>query len=50
MLGRIGGEMRRLMADPGYIEGSCGAAPSARLRSPMPVLREVQDISGLLRP
>ena len=34
VLGRIGGEMRRLMADPGYIDAFCAAAPSARVPSP----------------
>src|SRR5438094_7390580 len=49
-LGRIGGEMGRLLADPGYIdgvlrEGACRATAIA-----MPILREVQEITGLLRP
>ena len=51
MLGRIGGEMRRLMADPGLHR--FGVAPRRRRaprRSPVPVLREAQEISGLLRP
>jgi tryptophanyl-tRNA synthetase len=42
--------MRRLLGDPGHIDrvlrhGSDRAAAIA-----MPVLREVQDITGLLRP
>src|SRR5437762_9022268 len=50
VLGRIGGEMRRLLAEPGHIDrilrhGSEHAAAIA-----MPVLREVQDITGLLHP
>jgi tryptophanyl-tRNA synthetase len=50
VLGRIGGEMHRLLAEPGHIDrilrhGSERAADIA-----MPILREVQDITGLLRP
>jgi tryptophanyl-tRNA synthetase len=50
LLGRIGGEMRRLLAEPGHIDrilrhGSERAAAIAQ-----PILREVQDITGLLRP
>src|ERR1700746_4110108 len=50
VLGRIGGEMRRLLAEPGHIDrilrhGSEHAAAIAQ-----PLLREVQDIIGLLRP
>ena len=48
--GRIGGEMRRLMADPGHIDRLLrrGAERAAAIATP--VLREVQDITGLLRP
>ena len=50
VLGKIGGEMRRLLAEPGHIDkvlrhGSERAAAIAQ-----PILREVQDITGLLRP
>jgi len=50
VLGQIGGEMRRLLAEPGHVDrilrhGSARAAAIA-----MPVLREVQEITGLLRP
>jgi tryptophanyl-tRNA synthetase len=50
VLGRIGAEMRRLLAEPGHIDrilrhGSEHAAAIAQ-----PILREVQDITGLLRP
>ena len=50
MLGRIGGEMRRLTADPGHIDRVLrqGAERAAAIATP--VLREVQDITGLLRP
>jgi tryptophanyl-tRNA synthetase len=49
-LGRIGGEMRRLTADPGYIDSVLhrGAEHAAAIAEP--VLREAQGISGLLRP
>jgi tryptophanyl-tRNA synthetase len=50
VLGRIGEEMRRLMADPGYIDRTLrGGAERARVIAD-PVLREAQEISGLLRP
>ncbi|HEY0525654.1 MAG TPA: tryptophan--tRNA ligase [Stellaceae bacterium] len=49
-LGRIGGEMRRLMADPGYIDSVLrqGAERAGALASRH--LDEVKDIVGLLRP
>ena len=49
VLGHIGGEMRRLMADPGHIDGVLrhGAERAAAIATP--VLREVQQITGLLR-
>jgi tryptophanyl-tRNA synthetase len=49
-LGKIGGEMQRLMADTGYIDGVLrrGAERAAAIAEPN--LREVQDIIGLLRP
>ena len=49
-LGRIGDEMRRLMADPGHIDTVLrhGAERAAAIATP--ILREVQDITGLLRP
>jgi tryptophanyl-tRNA synthetase len=50
VLGKIGGEMRRLMADPGHIDAVLhrGAERAAAIATP--ILREVQDITGLLRP
>ena len=50
VLGRIGGETRRLMADPGYIDAVLhnGAERAAAIAEP--ILREAQEISGLLRP
>jgi tryptophanyl-tRNA synthetase len=50
LLGKIGGEMRRLMAEPGHIDAVLrhGAERAAAIAAP--ILREVQDITGLLRP
>ena len=50
VLGRIGGEMRRLMADPGHIDAVLRRGAERAAAIAMPVLREVQDITGLLRP
>ena len=50
VLGRIGGEMRRLMADPGYIDGVLPRGPERAHAIAGPNLREVFDIMGLLRP
>jgi tryptophanyl-tRNA synthetase len=50
VLGRIGGEMRRLLADPGHIDGVLRRGAERAAAISMPVLREVQDITGLLRP
>jgi len=49
-LGRIGGEMGRLMADPGYIDGVLRRGAERAGSIAYPVLREAQAISGLLRP
>ncbi|MDE1902752.1 MAG: tryptophan--tRNA ligase [Alphaproteobacteria bacterium] len=50
VLGKIGAEMKRLLADPGYIDGVLhrGAARANGIASP--ILGEVFDIMGLLRP
>jgi tryptophanyl-tRNA synthetase len=48
-LGRIGGEMRRLAADPDYIDGVLRRGTERARAIAEPVLREVQAISGLLR-
>jgi tryptophanyl-tRNA synthetase len=50
ILGKIGGEMRRLQADPGYIDGVLkkGAARANAIASP--VLAGAFDLMGLLRP
>jgi tryptophanyl-tRNA synthetase len=50
VLGRIGREMGRLMADPGYIDGVLHQGAERAGAIAYPVLREVQAISGLLRP
>src|ERR1700722_745719 len=49
-LGRIGDEMRRLMADPGHIDKVLHRGAERATAIAMPILREVQDITGLLRP
>jgi tryptophanyl-tRNA synthetase len=49
-LGRIGGEMRRLMADPGHIDAILHKGAERASAIATPILREVQDITGLLRP
>jgi tryptophanyl-tRNA synthetase len=50
ILGRIGGEMRRLMADPGYLDGILHRGAEGARAIATPILREVQAICGLLRP
>jgi tryptophanyl-tRNA synthetase len=50
VLGRIGGEMRRLLADPGHVDGVLRRGAERAAAISMPVLREVKDITGLLRP
>jgi tryptophanyl-tRNA synthetase len=50
VLGRIGGEMSRLMGDPAYIDGVLCRGVERASAIAFPVLREAQEISGLLRP
>jgi tryptophanyl-tRNA synthetase len=50
VLGRIGGEMRRLLADLFYIDGVLRRGAERAQAIADPILREVQEISGLLRP
>jgi tryptophanyl-tRNA synthetase len=50
ILGRIGGEMRRLMADPGYIDEILGRGAERASTIATPILGEAQAICGLLRP
>src|SRR5438874_7300636 len=48
--GRIGGEMRRLLAEPGHIDRILRRGAERAAAIAMPVLREAQEITGLLRP
>ena len=50
VLGRIGDEMRRLLADPGHLDRVLRKGAERAAAISMPVLREVQQITGLLRP
>jgi tryptophanyl-tRNA synthetase len=49
VLGRIGGEIRRLMADPGHLDRVLREGVERARAIADPVLRQVQQISGLLR-
>ena len=49
ILGKIGGEMRRLLADPGHIDGILRQGAGRAEVIALPILREVQEITGLLR-
>src|SRR5213079_1529711 len=49
VLGRIGGEMRRLLAEPGHIDRILRHGAERAAAIAMPVLREAQEITGLLR-
>jgi tryptophanyl-tRNA synthetase len=50
VLGRIGGEMRRLAADPGYIDAVLRRGAERANAIAEPHLAQVFDIMGLLRP
>jgi tryptophanyl-tRNA synthetase len=50
VLGKIGGEMRRLVADPGYIDRILRQGAERARAIADPHLREIQDIVGFLRP
>jgi tryptophanyl-tRNA synthetase len=50
VLGRIGGEMRRLLAEPGHIDRILRHGSERASAIAIRVLREVQNITGLLRP
>jgi tryptophanyl-tRNA synthetase len=50
VLGRIGGEMRRLMSEPEYIDRILRRSTERARAIAEPNLREVCDITGLLRP
>jgi len=49
VLGKICGEMRRLLADPGYVDGILQRGAERANAIAEPHLREVFDIMGLLR-
>jgi tryptophanyl-tRNA synthetase len=49
-LGRIGGEMQRLTADRGHIDAILRRGAERARAIAAPILREVEDITGLLRP
>jgi tryptophanyl-tRNA synthetase len=50
VLGRIGGEMRRLMADPGYVDRILRGSADRATAIAEPNLEQVFEITGLLRP
>jgi tryptophanyl-tRNA synthetase len=50
VLGRIGGEMRRRMADLSYVDGVLRRGAERARTIAEPILRQVQEICGLLRP
>jgi tryptophanyl-tRNA synthetase len=49
VLGRIGGEMRRLMRDPGHLDRLLRSGAERAQAIAGPILREAQAICGLLR-
>ena len=49
VLGRIGGEMRRLMTDPGHLDRLLKSGAERAQAIAVPILREAQAICGLLR-
>jgi tryptophanyl-tRNA synthetase len=49
VLGRIGGEMRRLMMDPGHLDRLLSRGAERAQAIAGPILREAQAICGLLR-
>ncbi len=49
VLGRIGGEMRRLMTDPGHLDRLLKSGAERARAIAVPILREAQAICGLLR-
>ncbi len=50
VLGKIGGEMRRLMVEMDHIDAILHQGAERASAIAIPILREVQDITGLLRP
>ncbi len=49
-LGQMGAEMKRLMADPGYIDATLRDGALRARAIAAPVIAEVEDIIGFLRP
>ena len=50
ILGKVGGEMQRLTADPGYIDAILHRGAERASAIAIPIVREAQAICGLLRP
>ncbi|MBM3570821.1 MAG: tryptophan--tRNA ligase [Alphaproteobacteria bacterium] len=50
VLGPIGGEMKRLAADPGFVDGALRDGAERARAIAAPILRDVHDIVGFLRP
>ena len=49
-LGPMGSEMKRLLADPGYVDGVLRDGAERASAIAAPIMEEVQDIVGFLRP
>jgi tryptophanyl-tRNA synthetase len=49
-LGRIGSEMKRLLAEPGEIDAVLRDGAERARRMSAPILAEIEDIVGFLRP
>ena len=49
-LGPVGGEMKRLVADPSYVDGVLREGAERARGIARPILAEVQDLMGFLRP
>ena len=50
VMGKIGAEMRQLQADPGYIDGVLKRGTQRAEAIATPILAEIFDLMGLLRP
>ena len=48
-VGRVGGQMRRLLAEPGHIDGVLKEGAQRAAAIAFPILEEVKEICGLLR-
>ena len=49
-LGPVGEEMKRLMADPGYVDGVLKDGAERASAIAMPIQAEVEEIMGFLKP